>query len=176
VDPLNNKTPFPNNTIPANRFDPISKTLLPLFPDPNNPGDLARNFVFNSVPSARTKRNNVVGRLDYNVGTRDNVYGRYLFNQEETIVPPNLPEPSLSNGRNFFLRAQGASIGWNHVISPALISNTTIGYTRYTNRQATLNSYRQDFITPAGITNTLSAVDPLFGSTKHQHSRRTCTR
>ena len=37
-----------------------------------------------------------------------------------------------------------------------------MGYTRYTNRQATLNSFRQDFITPSGITNTLSAVDPLF--------------
>lgn len=162
VDPLNNKTPFPNNTIPATRVDPISKTILPLFPDPNNPAELARNFIFNSVPSARTKRNNVVSRIDDNISSKDNVYGRYLFNQEETIVPPNLPLPSLSNGRNFFLRAQGASAGWNHVISPALISNTSLGFTRYTNRQATLNSYRADFITPSGITNTLSATDPLF--------------
>ena len=74
---------------------------------------------------------------------------------------PRLPELFFSQLLPF-LRAQGASLGWNHVISPALISNTAIGYTRYTNRQATLNSYRQDFITPAGITNTLSAVDPLF--------------
>jgi outer membrane receptor protein involved in Fe transport len=162
VDPLNNKTPFPNNTIPVNRIDPISRAILPLFPDPNNPAELARNFIFNAVPSARTKRNNVVGRIDDNISNKDNIYGRYLFNQEETVVPPNLPEPSLSNGRNFFLRAQGASAGWNHVISPALITNTSLGYTRYTNRQATLNSYRQDFITPAGITNTLSATDPLF--------------
>ena len=77
-------------------------------------------------------------------------------------MPPNLPLPSLSNGRDFYLRAQGASTGWNHVLTPTLITNTSLGYTRYTNRQATLNSYRQDFITPFGITNTLSAVDPLF--------------
>ncbi len=162
VDPLNGKTPFPNNTIPGARFDPISKAVLALFPDPNNPADLARNFIFNAVPSARTKRNNAVGRVDYNLNSGNNFYGRYLFNQEETIVPPNLPAPSLSNGRNFYLRAQGASAGWNHVITPSFISNTSLGYTRYTNTQATLNSYRQDFITPSGITNTLSAVDPLF--------------
>jgi len=42
-------------TVPAARFDPISKAVLALFPDPNNPGDLARNFIFNAVPSARTR-------------------------------------------------------------------------------------------------------------------------
>jgi len=161
VDPIT-KVPFANNTIPTSRFDPISKSVLALFPDPNNPGDLARNFIFNAVPSARTKRNNAVGRVDYNLSATNNIYGRYLFNQEETITPPNLPAPSFSNGRNFYLRAQGASTGWNHVITPNVISNTGLGYTRYTNTQATLNSYRQDFITPSGITNTLSAVDPLF--------------
>lgn len=162
VDPLANRTAFTNNTIPVSRMDPISRAVLQLFPEPNNPGDLQRNFIFNAVPSARTKRNNVVGRMDYNVSERDNLYWRYLFNQEETVTPPNLPAPALSGGRNFYLRAQGAGLGWNHVITPSVVNNANIGFTRYTNRQATLNSFRQDFITPSGITNTLSAVDPLF--------------
>ena len=34
-DPLNNKSPFPGNIVPANRFDPSGVALLKLFPLPN---------------------------------------------------------------------------------------------------------------------------------------------
>jgi hypothetical protein len=36
-DPTTGK-PFPNNMIPQNRFSPLSKTLIPLMPDPSLPG------------------------------------------------------------------------------------------------------------------------------------------
>lgn len=156
------KTPFPNNTIPRDRLNPISQNILKLVPLPNNPGDPARNFIYNDVPSGRVPRDNVVGRVDYNVGSNDTVFGRYLFDQENFTTPPQLPPPANSNGRDFKLRAQGASAHWNHVIGPSLVNSLSVGYTRYHNLSATLNSFKQDLITPAGITNTLAAVDPLF--------------
>lgn len=161
IDPLN-KQPFPNNTIPASRISPISQNILNLIPLPNSPGDPARNFVFNNVPSGHTVRDNAIARVDYNLGERDTLYGRYLYDNERTTSPPTLPPPSNANGRDFTLKAQGASAHWNHVLSPTLVNNLSLGYTRYRNLLATLNSFKQDFITPAGITNTLSAVDPLF--------------
>ena len=105
-----------------------------------------------------------VGRIDYNMGSSNTIFGRYLFDQENLTTPPQLPPPANSNGREFKLRAQGASAHWNHVVSPSLINNFTLGYTRYHNLNATLNSFKQDLITPAGITNTLAATDPLFWS------------
>ena len=156
--------PFPNNTIPANRLDPISQNILKLVPLPNNPGDPARNFIYNAVPSGRIPRDGLVGRIDYNMGPSNTIFGRYLFDQENLTTPPQLPPPANSNGREFKLRAQGASAHWNHVVSPSLINNFTLGYTRYHNLNATLNSFKQDLITPAGITNTLAATDPLFWS------------
>lgn len=161
VDPLNNRTPFPNNTIPQSRMDPISQKILQLIPLPNNPDPL-RNFIFNGVPSGHTRRDYAVGRVDYNLGANDILYARYLFDEENQRTPPSLPAPANSGGRNFLLRAQTASAHWNRVLNPSLINNLTLGFTRYHNILETLNSFKQDFITPAGITNTLSAVNPLF--------------
>lgn len=155
-------TPFPNNTVPQDRFDPISRRILDLVPLPNNPGDPTRNFIFNGVPSGKTNRDYAVGRIDYNLGPNDSLFGRYLFNQETSTTPPTLPAPASSGGRDFQLRAQSGSINWNRILSPSVVNSVTLGYTRYHNLLGTLNSFNQDLITPAGITNTLAATDPLF--------------
>ncbi len=154
--------PFANNRIPTSRISPISAYILTLVPKANNPADPARNFIFNDVPSGRGVRDNVVGRVDYNLSDKDSFYGRYIFNQEKLRTPPSLPAPANSGGRDFILRAQTASAHWNHVFSPTLINNATLGYTRYRNRLGTLNSFVKNLLTPSGITNTLADVDPLF--------------
>jgi len=162
TDPLANRVPFPNNTVPASRFDPISVRILQLVPQPNNPGDPLRNFIFNDVPAGTTNRDYVVGRMDWNASEKDTVNGRYLYNFENLRTSPGLPPPANSGGRDFKLRAQSANLNWNRVIRPNLISSLNLGFTRYRNVLATLNSFKQDYITPSGITNTLSATDPLF--------------
>ena len=40
------KTPFPGNTVPRTRLDPISQNVLKLVPLPNSPGDPSRNFIY----------------------------------------------------------------------------------------------------------------------------------
>jgi hypothetical protein len=162
ADPLNNRTPFPNNQIPTARFDPISRSILDLVPQVNNPGDPARNFIFNDMPSGRINRDYAVGRVDWNAGMKDTLYGRYLFNEEKLRNPPALPAPANSGGRDFRLRGQSASVNWNHVLSSTFVNSLNVGYTRYRNVLATLNSFVRDYITPSGIRNTLSATDPLF--------------
>lgn len=154
--------PFANNRIPAGRISPISAYILTLVPKANNPSDPTRNFIFNDVPSGHGVRDNAVGRVDYNLSNSDSINGRYIFNQEKLRTPPSLPAPANSGGRDFILRAQTASAQWNHVFSPTLINNATLGYTRYRNRLGTLNSFVKNLLTPSGITNTLADVDPLF--------------
>ena len=39
-----NRLPFPNNSIPASRFDAVAKNLLAFFPEPNVPGDAGTNY------------------------------------------------------------------------------------------------------------------------------------
>lgn len=160
-DPANGNAPFTNNTIPAGRIDPISAKLLQLFPDPNATGR-GYNFIFNNQPSGRLTYNSALGRVDYNRGTKDTMFGRYLYNQEYTSTPPNLPLPALSGGRIIQLKSQGMGGQWNHVVSPKLVNTAGLDYLRYHNQLGTWNSYRKDFVTTSGITNTLSATEPLF--------------
>ncbi|MPY89139.1 MAG: hypothetical protein GEU99_14585 [Luteitalea sp.] len=40
------RDPFPNNTVPADRIDPVGRNLVDLYPLPNRPG-IVNNFVFN---------------------------------------------------------------------------------------------------------------------------------
>jgi len=44
IDANGNRTPFPNNTIPANLLDKVAKNLLAYFPEPNVQGDAGTNY------------------------------------------------------------------------------------------------------------------------------------
>jgi hypothetical protein len=153
--------PFPNGTIPKTQISPISQRILDLVPAANRPDPL-RNYIFEGRKPAAIAANNVVTRADYNLGAKDTLYGRYLFNGEKYTSSAAWPTSTNAGGTALDLRAQGASAHWNHILSPTLINNASLGYTRYRNLLGTLNSFKQDFINKIGITNTLSAVDPLF--------------
>lgn len=159
-DPFTN-TPFPNNTIPTTRISPISQKYLELIPLPNRPDPL-RNFLFEGRKPAQIVTDNMVLRMDYNLGEKDTLNGRYLFNQEQYTSAAAWPAPTNAGGTDLNLRAQGAGANWNHIFRPSLVNTFSVGYTRYRNILGTLNSFKQDFINSIGITNTLSAVDPLF--------------
>lgn len=165
TDPANGNAPFPNNTIPSDRINPISAKLLSLFPDPNTPNQSGYNFIFNNVPNGTLTYNSGLGRVDFNKGTKDTIFGRYLYDSEATATPPYLPLPALSGGRIIVVKAQGMGGQWNHVITPSLVNTFGLNYTRYHNQLSTWNSYRADFIATSGITNTLSATNPLFWAT-----------
>ncbi len=161
-DPTAGGAPFQNNTIPISRFSPISLYILKLVPTPDNPGNPARNFIYNAVPSGHTVRDNGVGRVDYIANEKNTFYARYLINNEQSATPPSLPPPANSGGTSLSLRAQNASVNWNHVFGPTLLNTMSLGYDRYTNLLGTLNSFSNNQITPSGITNTLADTDPLF--------------
>src|SRR5262249_7200529 len=73
VDPFNNRTPFPNNTIPSNRFDPVGAAIVALIPDPNLPGT-ANNYV--NVPVTSTRSDQFDVRIDHNYSATLNLFGR----------------------------------------------------------------------------------------------------
>ncbi|HEY3379328.1 MAG TPA: TonB-dependent receptor [Armatimonadota bacterium] len=154
--------PFPNNTIPGSRISPISSYILKLVPLPNNPGIPTRNFIFSGVPSGHAQRDNGVGRVDYNLDEKNTIYGRYLINDEIGATSPGLPAPANSGGTALTLKAQNVSVSWSHVFNPNLLNTATLGYARYRNRNATLNSFTNNLLTPSGITNTLADTNPLF--------------
>ncbi|MFB3825987.1 MAG: TonB-dependent receptor domain-containing protein [Bryobacteraceae bacterium] len=119
TDPDNNSLPFPGNTIPAARFDPVAKTLIDLYPAPQT-ADLAANYVYQSPAPTNWRKFDV--RTDVNLGAKDNFFWR-LSKQNQTVPAAlNLPPPAYGGG-SLDQSTEGINTGatWNHIWKPDLI-------------------------------------------------------
>src|SRR5262249_38917314 len=97
------RDPFPNNTIPASRMDPVGLALMDLYPDPNLPG-LAGNYTSN--PSQSLNRDTFDIKLDHSFSSKDQAFGRYSHHGGDQYVPGSLPLPAAGavsgSGNNKF--------------------------------------------------------------------------
>jgi hypothetical protein len=126
TDPRNNNNPFPGNSIPADRIDPVARTLINLYPTPQN-SNLASNFVYQSPANQNWSKFDV--RSDVNLGTKDNVFWR--FSKQDQAVPAalTLPPPAYGGGA-LDQSTQGINTGgtWNHIWTPNFIMSVRGGW------------------------------------------------
>ncbi len=83
IDPLT-KQPFPNNTIPTTRLNPVALKLLTFYPDPNTTG---RGFNYNN-PKATNDRdsNQVIGKIDFAPSINDRWAGGIIWDSTPVIA------------------------------------------------------------------------------------------
>jgi outer membrane receptor protein involved in Fe transport len=129
-DPLTGQ-PFPNNTIPANRIDPVAARIIALLPLPNTQQG-SDNFI--RQPNVEDESDRFLGRFDMPLGNNDNVFARYIVSDRFRFVPGwfggVLDGTSTSAwGRNY-LKSHAAVGGWNKVISSNLVNEARISYAR----------------------------------------------
>jgi hypothetical protein len=89
-DPLTGQ-PFANNTIPANRIDPVAANIVALLPLPNASG--GNNFI--NQPNVEDEVDRYLGRIDLPLGN-DTIFGRYIYT--DRFLAPRLV-PGVSTGR-----------------------------------------------------------------------------
>lgn len=125
------RDPFPNNVIPQDRWNPISKTLLPFIPQPNaTPSNLAGddNFV-NSPNVGRYRYNSYLTRIDHVFSpqhrlsiTNSGNWG-IEFRNENGLPEPALRSDNYPTHRNHYLVTGddnvtlGSNTLWNTRIS-----------------------------------------------------------
>jgi len=164
-DPLTGQE-FPkvgaNWQIPLDRMSPISRKILDLWPTPNNNDVLARNFRFEpgSVP---VDRDNVSVRGDWNASNSDNVYVRYVLNDESATTPPIFANGA--GGRLFNLKAWTLGGHYNRVFSPRAVNDFGFGYMHYNNTNLSILSNGTNYHQQVGILNVLAYTDPIFTGT-----------
>jgi hypothetical protein len=131
-DPTNNRVPFPNNRVPANRIDPAGQKLLSMFPLPNAT-DPARSF--NSVFSATVDqpRREEILRVDWNIGPRTIFYARGIQNYEAfkgefdfVLASASWPQLPIK----YQIRSKGVVSTLIHTFSPTRINEFTFGVNR----------------------------------------------
>ena len=136
------RDPFPGNLVPRTRWDPIAARIVDAqyYPLPNAPGDgphHANNYVY---PSRWVQHfDSYIGRLDWAVSPKNNVYVRYghniLHEHRGTIWGTNTAEPS---GNQPLVRGDtSGAADWTCTLNPRTILNARIGALKWHNRSGT---------------------------------------
>ena len=129
------RVPFPNNTIPSNRIDPIGQALLNLLPMPTFTDRLGSNFLANPVKTLDDYQGDI--RVDQNFNDNDRVFGRFSVERAQQYLPTGLPDFGATGGfasnQTFKTRAYNVALSQTHVFGNNLINQFTAGYNRVFN-------------------------------------------
>ncbi len=126
-DPLTNE-PFPSNTIPQNRLDPIARAIMALVPVPNTSG--ANNFI--RQPNVEDDGERYLVRSDLKLSENDNVFVRYIHADRTRFVPGffgGVVDGTATSawGRNF-LKSNSTVGGWTKVLGPTLVNEFRLSW------------------------------------------------
>ncbi len=120
--------PFPSNTIPMTRMDPVALNIQNLLPGPTNPSLLANNYQNPYISTTTTTTPSIKG--DQVIGPKDKLsfYYSKIRNQEPIAVGANgLPEP-LSTDSGTDIRSNTERLSYDHIISPTVLLHLGAGF------------------------------------------------
>jgi hypothetical protein len=123
------RTPFPNDTIPANRLDPIGAKIASYYPQPN-----CQYLTFNYCVDPASWHTNLYNadRVDQNIGDNDRLWFRYGSDAPTShlvTIFDNAANPSTLNGWKDW---HGAAT-WSHIFGPSLTSELRAGFVQEDN-------------------------------------------
>ncbi len=166
-DPLGSpRIAFPNNTIPASRFDPLSLQILQHYPLPNAAG--ANNFAMTAVePDSQDQFD---GRIDHVFSDKRRAFARYSYLRDDDTPVPFLPDGSgnITSGMIGHAITRGDSLDseYDWALSPASLNQARFGYTR---RDVNQRSLQNGGITiPGAPQSSFASTLPIFTVTGYQ--------
>ncbi len=127
-NPLNPSlgTPFPNNTIPADRISPFAKVFNQFLPLPNftGSGPLAQ-YNFNTTLQNPFDSEQGTAKIDYVFSVSDRLFGRYT--QASTYNESPGLEPLY--GETFPYSGKNIAVEETHIFNPRFLNVFRFGYT-----------------------------------------------
>ncbi|MBZ5620584.1 MAG: TonB-dependent receptor [Acidobacteriia bacterium] len=160
-DPLSSpRTQFPNNTIPASRFDPLTSQVLQQYPLPNIAG--ANNFV--RTATEPDNQDQADFRVDRYFGEKHRVFARYTFlrDDDNPVTPLQDGSGSLTSGAIGHAITHGDAFAGDYdwVLSPSALNQFRVGCS---GRDLNQTSLQNGGITVPGLpANSFASVLPIF--------------
>jgi hypothetical protein len=148
----------PCNKIPSGLINNIGQAMINLYPAPNASNSGAGyNYVNEPVRSLNETKFDV--RLDHTLSGKDNLFGRFSYDQAFSYVPGGSPGFAEANAfgsnQHIINHARNVAIGETHVFSPTMVNQASFGYNRifnYITSQGT-GTCASATIVPGGIPN-----------------------
>jgi hypothetical protein len=160
------KSPFPANTIPVNRFDPIAVQVIKHYPDPNLTGP--NNYRRTAVEPDR--QGQFDGRIDHVLNSRHRAFARGSYLRDDDHPVTFLPDGSgaLTTGviGQAITRGHGVSTEYDWALSPTILNQARFGYTRRAVQQSSLQD--GGITVPGAPVSTFPLTLPIFTVTGYQ--------
>jgi hypothetical protein len=131
IDPFTGQR-FPNDVIPSQRINSVTRNLLKLWPEPNQGTN-----IWAAAPSGSNDRDQFVARVDHQLSAANTLTGRYIFDKGVRLLPlghfasnaaPNIQVPGFSNQEAN--RFHNLLLADTHVFSPRWINDFRFSYQR----------------------------------------------
>jgi hypothetical protein len=129
-----NRTPFPNQTLPQSRIDPTAGRIRDLLtPMPTFSDRFTQNYF--GVGNFLFDRNTVDSKVNWNVTDKLTAYGRFSVLDYSFFGPPAFGDaggPPIAGGNegNGTGRTYGLTFAATYVLTPTFIVDANFGYTR----------------------------------------------
>ena len=129
------RTAFPGNVLPANRLDPVARSLLKYLPQPNTPGNpLTATNNFTSNFSAPTNENLYSIRADHSITDNQKVFFRLSLNNtaqnRPNIYGTGFERSNPVLGNDTLLQRQ-AVLSYTAVLSPSTVMELNSSFLHY---------------------------------------------
>jgi hypothetical protein len=126
-------TPFPGNAVPQARMDPVTQRLAELWPLPNFAGSGTRANYVSSTPWKQS-RDQVDTRVDQHFSEISKMFVRVSVTDYQNERYPSLPLPARGGQgfewNRFNNPARSAALSWTRILSPTLVSEARLGFSR----------------------------------------------
>jgi carboxypeptidase family protein len=123
---------FPGNIIPGERFDPVARNLLALYPAPNQGTN-----IFTYAPSGANDRNQYLVRVDHSMlEGKNTLSGRYIFDKGSVLRPKGATTSPVGSvevpGFAFADKGtfQNVMLADTHIFSSQVINELRLSYGR----------------------------------------------
>ena len=123
------RQPFPNDTIPANRMNPVGVKIASFIPAPNQPGQTS-NLI--AAPNQRTDAYDAhVARVDQVLSDRHRFFSRFVRGYRTEVNSTNgfqkVASPQYDDGR----LSQGGNFDLTSMLNNSTVLTSRVGYLRH---------------------------------------------
>ncbi len=148
--PAYTRTPYLRNQIPVTQMDPASLKIASLYPAPNQPirqGTYPQNDYYTTTTGALVTDQGD-GRVDYKLNDKSSLFGSISWSETSKISGPPLPgalDGGIFNGSSEIDQGRNAQLGYTHIWSPTLITESRIGFSRLVTARTQANANTDEF-------------------------------
>ena len=156
------KQAYPGNVIPQSELDPVALAVLPYIPLPNRTATATNASNFGANSHSTLRRDIVVGKLDHNLTSRDQLTARYYINdnhqEDDGSYGIRVSDPNAGTTDGRIQSFMGSEV---HTFSASLLNNFSVSYDRRSFIQRRFGA-GQDLGETLGLANVSGAAFPTF--------------